>query len=184
MFWTYPMIYFFSYYDLGHLNTPSATCMAAQILEPILAHESKSLPTPVGEEEKVEPRRDENVEKRKQRYITQVRQRKGWALKEQVKISLWRIAGKVSWNGGRNDECGSAGKPLIWMAQVCFCRKRICLWLIWSRRRWLHLGPNRGFTLNIKALFPSAQPESDSVPFNFRTEKCGRTGEINVVFKY
>lgn len=58
------------------------------------------------------------------------------------------------------------------------------LYLIMERRQWLHLGPDRGFTLNIKARFPSAQPESDSVPFNVSTEKCGRTGEISVVFKY
>lgn len=136
------------------------------------------------EEEKVERGRYEDVEKQKQLYITEVRQREGWGLKEQVAISQWRIAGKVSWNGSRNDECGSAGKPLIWIGRVCFCRKRICLCFIWSWRQWLHLGPDRGFTLNIKALFPSAQPESDSVPFNRRTEKCGRTEEVNVVLQY
>lgn len=128
-------------------------------------------------------RRCEDVEKKKLLCITKVRQRKGWATKEQVEISQWRIAGKVSWNGSRNDEWGSANQAPIWIAQVCFCRKRICLWFIWSWRQWLHLGPHRGFTFTIKALFPSAQPESDSVPFNVRTEKCGRTGDINVVFK-
>lgn len=38
-------------------------------------------------EEKVECRGYEAAEKQKELYITKVRQRKGWALKEQVEIS-------------------------------------------------------------------------------------------------
>lgn len=54
-------------------------------------------------------------------------------------------------------------------------KESICLSFIWSRRQWLHLGPDRGLKLNIYTFFPSAEPESDCIPFNAKTEKFVRT---------
>lgn len=62
-------------------------------------------------------------------------------------------------------------------------KESICLSFIWSRRQWLHLGPDRGLKLNIYTFFPSAEPESDCIPFNARTEKFGRTVDNKGTFQ-